>query len=248
MKVVKHTIFMGRNYDLPVHHPSWELKAEDLCTHLLVCGGDVDSRTEVAKHVADGVCKLKRKIVVLSVTGLWRDVKFGRRTLTTGLEPESISRALEEKSFPNVVIEMKGVNPGYLNEYLTSLVSSLSSAVREESTKLRLLLVLDGIYNVIFNAFGPRCSSIFYLERSVREFRKWGMGVILTAEKLSYLTDPLRANFWTVIHLGTDDEKEVQKSSIYFREESPRLLRLHKGEALAISHDYWYGEPFRLKL
>jgi len=247
-KKPNNAIYMGRILDFMERNPSWYLNVDDLCSHVLVCGRDGPSRTVVAKRLADGAHRLRCKLVVVSTTGSWSDVELGRNVTHSDSDPELASVVLEGQSTSNVVLEMGEDSPSHLNSYLSSMFDSIFSTVHRGSTRLKLLIVLNGVHDVLLDALGPRCSSIIFMERGVREFRKWGAGILLTTEKLSRLAGDTMANFWTIIHLGSSDPKEIQKSSLYFREESPRLAKIGSREALAVSPNYWYSEPFRLKL
>jgi hypothetical protein len=247
-KKPKNTVYMGKRIDLLDHNPSWYLNINDLCTHVLVCGGDNPSRTTVTKRLVDGAHMLRRKLVVVSATGSWSDVKLGGGTITSDFDSKRVSAMLGGRSTSNVVLEIGEDSPSHLNSCLASMFDSMFSTAHRESDELKLLVVLDGVYDVLLDALGPRCSSILFLERGVREFRKWGVGILLATEKLSRLTEGIMANLWTIVHLGSSDPNETRKSSLYFRGESPRLAKLRLGEALAISPNYWYSEPFRLKL
>lgn len=70
----------------------------------------------------------------------------------------------------------------------------------------------------------------------------------MSAESLTSLTDPLRTNFWTVIHLGSRHADELKVARLYFAREASALPHLRKGEAIALSYEFWNAEAFHLRL
>lgn len=239
---------MGKNFDLPVHHPSWYLAVDDLCSHLLSVGGEASERTSIARRVADGVHRSRRKVLVVSVTGFWSDLTLGKNTMTSDFHPARVGDLLESRDHQNVILEFGKVSPDFLNSFIATLFDSLLSSVYQESTRLKLLIVMDGVYDYILNSIGWNCPSVYYMERAVRECRKWGVGILMSAEKISRLTDVLMANFWTVIHLGSQNPEEVMAAPVHFKGEASKLKDMKSGEALALSANYYYAEPFRLRL
>ncbi len=238
---------MGKNVDFPVHHPRWMLPVDSLSTHLLVCGGAPFSRHALMRYVAEQVYKRRRRVAVFSTISEW-NAHLGRRILDCYSSAKDLIAMISNARSPNLRVLMDLAHSKKIDHRLASLLDELSDSVREESRALRLLLVFDGVYDVLVHNRGSRCASIFYLERAVREFRKWGIGVAMSAEGLSTLTDPLRTNFWTVVHLGTRDQAEIETAALYFGKESSLLPKLRRGEALALSYESWNAEPFRLRL
>ncbi|MEM2874845.1 MAG: hypothetical protein QW567_02315, partial [Candidatus Hadarchaeales archaeon] len=93
-----------------------------------------------------------------------------------------------------------------------------------------------------------RSAGALWLERGVRELRKFGRGIVITSASMKNINEETLSNIWTLVHLGSRDPSEVEAARIFFGDDSKRILETGEGRALVLSPHCNYGLPFLVRL
>ena len=86
------------------------------------------------------------------------------------------------------------------------------------------------------------------LERGVREFRKWGIGLIMLSQVIKDFRETVRAVISSEAQLRTKYEKDVDRIAKKYGEEFAKTLpRLEIGTALVQNPEYNEGKPWFIR-
>jgi len=278
--VKKGAIELGTICTFPGFKSPALIQVDDFTCHALICGGRAAERTSLALKFAKETIRLKRNILVISATKEWPNILFGKppaARLFMAPEPEfGIENLVNRVKGHSTIFEFGEQNPAALDSFLSNVVERIFEMRHVDSQRLKLLVVLDGVYDAIADKYGMKSRGILHpiydqaydqvrqdvyegkhgvksrgllqLERGVREFRKLGIGFVLTSTQMTAIRKDTLANIWTLIHLGSDDPAEIKTSAMFYRAETEKITRLHSNEGLVLSPNYNYGEPFLVKL
>ncbi|MEM2673011.1 MAG: hypothetical protein QXF20_05420, partial [Candidatus Hadarchaeales archaeon] len=86
---------------------------------------------------------------------------------------------------------------------------------------------------------------VIQLERAVREFRKWGIGVMLVSQTIADFSETIQTNCRTQIQFWTREEGELQRIAMKYGEEHVRSVsRAPIGFGMVVNPDYNRGRPY----
>ncbi len=113
-----------------------------------------------------------------------------------------------------------------------------------ESKQLKYLLVYDGIHNLL-PKYGGSGKVFVQIERAAREFRKWGVGLLLISQVLADFAGELKANLNTEIQMRTRDENDLKRVKESYGEEALKsLVKAAIGTSMIANSAYNKGKPF----
>jgi len=87
----------------------------------------------------------------------------------------------------------------------------------QEFRGLRYLLVYDEIHRIL-PKFGGSGEGFIQIERGCREFRKWGIGILLISQVLQDFVGQIKANINTQVQMKTRDEGDLNGIKTNFGE------------------------------
>src|SRR3989338_2823548 len=85
-----------------------------------------------------------------------------------------------------------------IDTLVASTIQQIFKESFEETPKLKVLLVYDEVHRLL-PKFGGTGQGFVKIERAVREFRKWGIGLVLISQVLSEFIGEIKANIGTEI-------------------------------------------------
>lgn len=116
----------------------------------------------------------------------------------------------------------------------------------EGTDGLRLLLVLEEIHRLL-EEYGGRGGYIA-LERGAREFRKWGVGMLMVSGAASGFREELRSNTLMEVQFRTRSPADLDRAKTRFGEEYGDVIPgLETGEALVAHPKYNRGRPVTVR-
>ena len=127
----------------------------------------------------------------------------------------------------------------------------VANAIREifhanfgESKPLKVLFVFDEVHRLL-PKFGGSGDGFLQIERGCREFRKWGLGILLISQVLSDFVGTIKANINTEIQMRTRDEGDLERIRVKYGEEVLRsLVKATVGSGLVENPAYNRGKPY----
>ncbi|MEM5882452.1 MAG: hypothetical protein QXS69_03260, partial [Candidatus Aenigmatarchaeota archaeon] len=106
------------------------------------------------------------------------------------------------------------------------------------------LIVYDEVHRLL-PKFGGSGKGFLALERGVREFRKWGIGLVLISQVLSDFIGEIRANIGTEIQLRTRYEGDLDRIKMKYGEEFvSQIVKANIGTGMVVNSEYNRGRPY----
>ncbi len=128
--------------------------------------------------------------------------------------------------------------------FVANTVKQVFHANLDGSQKLKLLLVYDEVHRLL-EKYGGSGDGFLQIERAAREFRKWGVGLILISQVLSDFVGTIKANIGTDIQMRTRDENDLERIKMKYGEDLMKsIVRASTGEAMFENAQYNKGKPY----
>ncbi|MFT4244479.1 MAG: ATP-binding protein, partial [Candidatus Woesearchaeota archaeon] len=236
-------------------------------THALVAGSTGSGKSVSSSIIAEEALNNKIPVVVFDPTSQWtgflsalRDKNIFKVYSKFGLSPE------DARSYKGLIFTPKDknfeinfeeyLNPGEItvfnlahlstqdyDDVTEKIINSIFRKGWEESPDLRLLCVFDEVHRLLDSS----CEGKGYaaLTKGAREFRKWGIGLLMASQVSSDFKEAIGGNVLTEVQLNTknlDDIKKAQQK--YGIDYGRRIARQGLGVAMVQNPRYNNGKPW----
>ncbi|MFW6013622.1 MAG: ATP-binding protein [Candidatus Nanoarchaeia archaeon] len=252
---------------IPESKYSAYLAARDLNTHAIVAGSTGSGKSVSASIIVEEALNNKIPVVVFDPTSQWTG-------FLSGLKDEKIFRLYSKfkmsredaRSYKGLIFTPKDadfeinfdeyLNPGEItvfnlanlstkeyDEATAKIVENLFEKKWEEDPELKVLCVFDEVHRLL----EPSCEGKGYaaLTRGAREFRKWGIGLLMASQILSDFKEAIGGNVLTEIQLNTKNMNDIKKAEQkYGTAYAKRITRQSIGVALVQNPRYNSGKPW----
>jgi hypothetical protein len=239
----------------------------ELRTHVLTAGATGSGKSVSAMIFVEELLKENIPIIVFDPTAQWsgfvrpcKDPNLIRYYKEFGLstrDTRPYNGMIYEVTDPNVKIDFdKFMNPGEITVFMLNklkpgqyddavinIIDTIFAHGWEESTKLRMVVVFDEVHRLL-EKYGGKGGYVS-LEKACREFRKWGIGLIMASQVLSDFKEAIKGNVLTEIQLHTKslgDLGRVEKK--YGLDYVKRVTRLEVGVGMMQNPRYNEGRPW----
>ena len=136
------------------------------------------------------------------------------------------------------------LSPEDIELLIIEVILSVFRSRMEESTKLKMLMVFDEVHRLL-PKFGGSGKGIVQLERACREFRKWGIGLILISQVLSDFPKDIMANVATEIQMRTKYEGDLERIKMKYGEDIMKsVVKAKTGTGMIHNAHYNRGRPY----
>ncbi|MCK4997074.1 DUF87 domain-containing protein [Candidatus Pacearchaeota archaeon] len=241
---------------------------DDLSTHMIVAGSTGSGKSVTAQVFAEEALNNKLSVVVFDPTAQWtgfvrpcKDDKFLKNYKKFGMKGDdarSYKGMIYEFKDPKSKIDIqKFLNPGEITVFsmakltveefdqaVANVIGTIFKQNWEESSHLKVLLVFDEVHRLLGD-YGGSGAGYKAIEKAAREFRKWGIGIILCSQVLSDFKDSIKGNVSTEVQMhtkGLDDIKRV--ATKYGEEFAARLTKQEVGVGMLQNPKYNEGKPY----
>ena len=258
-------IFLGKlsEYDKSIY-----FDMDNLSTHTIVAGSTGGGKTVAAQDIVEEALNKKIGVVVFDPTAQWTGffrkntekkmipffAKFGMRASDARSYPGKIlvisdpleKINLERHLIPGeiTVFSLHKLTPKEIDLFVASTVKQVFSLGLDESSTLKYLLVYDEVHRLL-PKFGGTGAGFVQIERAAREFRKWGLGLVLISQVLSDFIGEIKANINTEIQLRTKDEGDLERLKNKYGEEVLKsVVKAETGNGMLVNPAYNKGKPF----
>ncbi len=260
-------LYVGK---IPVDKKDAYLNRNDLMTHVLTAGSTGSGKTVSAMVMAEEALKKKIPVVVFDPTGQWTGfVRPNRDDSMLSSYKDFGLKDTDVRSFPGMIYDFedpekkvdlrKYLNPGEITvfaldklkpaEYDTAvrnLIDTIFKQGWEESGELQVLVIFDEVHRLL-ERYGGKGGYV-YLEKAAREFRKWGLGIIMISQVLSDFKEALKGNVLTEIQMNTKATKDIDRTREKYGEEyAMRIIREGVGAGMIQNPKYNNGKPYWIK-
>ncbi|MFH7880729.1 MAG: DUF87 domain-containing protein, partial [Candidatus Aenigmatarchaeota archaeon] len=238
-----------------------------LLMHTIAAGGSGSGKTISAMVIAEELLKRKIPVIVFDPTAQWTGfIKPNRVKQLLDYYPKFGLKPTDARSFktnivvvedPNMEIDIKKymipgeitvfvmnrLKPEQLDSFVRRSVQAIFDMRPPESKEVKLLLVYDEVHRLLPKYGGK--GGYVAIERAVREFRKWGIGVFLISQVLLDFKAAVRANIANEIQLRTRYEGDIGRvKSKYGQEYADKITKLVIGTGLFQNPEYNHGKPW----
>ncbi|RLG14629.1 MAG: hypothetical protein DRN71_02820, partial [Candidatus Nanohalarchaeota archaeon] len=142
------------------------------------------------------------------------------------------------------IFTINKLKPEEIDMFVASTVRQVFQANMEESQELKTLIVYDEVHRLL-PKFGGSGDGFIQIERAVREFRKWGIGLILISQALTDFIGTIKANIGTEIQVRTRDESDLKRiETKYGQDMMKSIIKASVGTGMVENAEYNRGKPY----
>jgi len=241
---------------------------EMLTTHCIVAGATGMGKSISAQVIIEEALLNNVAVIVFDPTAQWsgmlrkcEDKKMLSHYPQFGLK-ESDAKAFkgnvrQVKNARELIEINKYINPGQIqiftlnkldpkdiDTFVANVIRQVFKSDPKESPNLKLLLVFDEVHRLL-SKFGGSGEGFLQIERACREFRKWGMGVMLISQVLSDFVGEIKANINTEVQTRTLEESDLERIKTKYGEQFLKsLVRAEVGVVMFQNAEYNKGRPY----
>ncbi|PIZ53617.1 hypothetical protein COY26_01315, partial [Candidatus Woesearchaeota archaeon CG_4_10_14_0_2_um_filter_33_10] len=236
--------------------------------HTLIAGSSGGGKTVIAEDLVEEALLKNVAVIVFDPTAQWSGfLRKNDDKGILGLYPKFNMRKRDTKAFSGNIHQVsdgreiidfkKYMNPGGISIFVTDKLDMkntelfVANTIREvfkanlpESQELKYLLIYDGIHTLL-PKFGGSGRVFVQIERAAREFRKWGVGLILISQVLSDFPKEVLANINTEIQTRTRDEGDLNRIEEEYGDNILKsVVKAATGTSMIESSAYNNGQPY----
>jgi hypothetical protein len=136
------------------------------------------------------------------------------------------------------------LDPKDYDLFVANTVRQIFKSNLQEYRGLRFMLVYDEIHRIL-PKFGGSGQGFVQIERGCREFRKWGIGILLVSQVLSDFVGQIKANINTNVQMKTRDESDLSRIKMNYGEEYIHaLIKAPVGSGMVQNSAWNRGKPY----
>jgi len=243
---------------------------KDLATHVMVAGATGSGKTISAMVLVEEALMKGKSVIVFDPTAQWtgflrkcKEKDMLEKYKFFGLT-EQDARAFKGRikvvEHPRQMIDLKEIilgkepqiviftltklDPKDIDIFVANTIEQVFRARLPESRDLRCLMVYDEVHRLL-PKFGGSGKGFLALERGVREFRKWGIGLILISQVISDFVGEIKANIGMEIQMRTRYDDDLDRiSRKYGKEIEVSITKAAVGTGMLVFSEYNRGRPY----
>ncbi|MCK5281913.1 MAG: carboxypeptidase regulatory-like domain-containing protein [Nanoarchaeota archaeon] len=236
--------------------------------HTLIAGTSGSGKSVGAEVLVEEALSRDVSVIVFDPTANWTGFlrkckdkklldlypKFGMKKAQARAFNGNVHRVNDGRE---IIDFKKYAKPGEINIFVTNKLRTedtelfVANTIREvfkanlpESAQLKYLLVYDGIHTLL-PKFGGSGKVFIHVERATREFRKWGVGLILISQVLSDFPSEVLGNINTEIQMRTRDEGDLNRIKEEYGEDILKsVVKAAIGTGVIENAAYNKGKPY----
>jgi hypothetical protein len=244
------------------------LKLDQMQLHTLIAGSTGSGKSVAAQVIVEEALQKGVAVIVFDPTAQWTGFlrksvdrrmlalypKFGMKKTDARAFNGNIKQILDARELIDIKKYMK---PGEINIFtinrldpqdadilVANTIRQVFKANLPESPELRLLIVFDEVHRLL-PKFGGSGQGFLQIERALREFRKWGVGLVLISQVLKDFIGETKANINTQIQMRTSDEGDLSRITEDFGENLLQsLVKSPPGTGMIQNSENNKGEPY----
>ena len=245
---------------------------DQLTMHTLIAGSTGGGKTVSAEVMIEEVLMKGVSVIVFDPTAQWSG--FLRKCVNKkmlALYPQFGMKKSEAKAFNGNVHQIldarqiidikKQMVPGEIHIFAINRLAPkdmdilVANTIREvfkanlpEAPELKTIIIFDEVHRLL-PKFGGSGEGFIQIERGAREFRKWGVGLILISQVLTDFIGETKANINTEIQMRTRDEGDLNRiKDKYGSYMLQSLLKSATGTGMIENSAYNKGNPYFISL
>ena len=244
------------------------LEINKMQTHTIVAGSTGGGKTVAAQALVEEALRNNVGVIVFDPTAQWtgflrpckerRMLKYYPKFQMKQKQAQAFNGNIHNIEDARQIIDIKKfMKPGEINIFsinklklkeidifVANTVRQMFEANLDESPELRLLMVYDEVHRLL-PKFGGTGEGFMQIERACREFRKWGVGLVLISQVLSDFIGSIKANINTEVQVRTRDEGDLDRIKTKYGEDVMRsIVKASVGTAMFQNSAYNKGRPY----
>jgi len=241
---------------------------DDLTIHAIDAGSTGGGKTVAAMVMVEELLQKGVPVVVFDPTMQWTGFmkpcseakmfeyypRFGMKTSMTRPykaylydvdDPQKFQIDIRKHMKPGelTIFGLTKLKQGDLDEVVKVVIESVFNSNLPEASQLKFVIVFDEVHRLLPKYGGKK--GYISLERGMREFRKWGVGMIMISQVISDFRGAIRANVGTEIQLRTKYSGDLNRiKDKYGIEYSKAVVKESVGVAMVQNAQYNDGRPY----
>ena len=241
---------------------------DQLTMHTLIAGSTGGGKTVSAEVLVEEALVKGVSVIVFDPTAQWSGFlrkcvnkkmlalypKFGMRKRDARAFNGNVHQILDARQIINIkkymisgeihVFAINRLAPKDIDILVTNTIREVFKANLSESPDLKTIIIFDEVHRLL-PKFGGSGEGFIQLERGAREFRKWGVGLILISQVLTDFIGETKANINTEIQMRTRDEGDLNRiKDKYGGYMLQSLLKSATGVGMVENSAYNKGNPY----
>lgn len=266
-KIPKKKEGMFKVGKIPEMNKGAYMDPRDLTTHCLVAGSTGSGKSVTASIIAEEALLNNIPVIVFDPTNQWtgfvkrlsdkRILSFYPEFNLTEEDARSFKGLIYDVTSPEVniniqkfmnpgeitVFNLSGLRPGEYDIAVMHIVDKIFTLKWPETHDLKVFLVFDEVHRLL-EKYGGKGGYVA-LEKACREFRKWGLGILMISQVSADFKEAVAGNILTEVQLNTKCIEDIDKiASKYGPEYSSKITRQGIGVGLIQNPRYNDGKPW----
>ena len=239
--------------------------------HTLIAGSTGGGKTVAAQALVEAALLKNKSVLVFDPTAQWTgffrkcedktmlnrysyfDMKTGEArsfngSIRTIHDPYELIDIKKYMNRPGeiTVFDISNLTPAQMDILVASTIEQIFNDHPDESPELKTLIVYDEVHRLL-PKFGGAGQGFVQIERGAREFRKWGIGLILISQVLSDFVGEIKANIGTEIQMGTRYEGDLERVSVKYGDDMLKsVVKEPIGTGMIVNAEYNSGKPYMI--
>lgn len=164
------------------------------------------------------------------------------RQITNALEVIDIKKYIKPGEIQ--IFALNKLDPKDIDIFVANSIREVFHANFSETPEIKLLIVYDEVHRLL-PKFGGSGEGFLQIERGCREFRKWGVGILMISQVLADFVGQIKANINTEIQMRTRDEGDLDRiKTKYGVEVLQGLVKASVGSGMVENPAYNRGRPY----
>jgi hypothetical protein len=240
-----------------------------LTVHSIVAGSTGGGKSISAQDIIEEALLKGVAVAVFDPTAQWsgmlrklEDKKFLEFYTQFGMDPKKDPKGFNGnikavKNGREIIDIFKYMKPGEIQIFTTntldpkdydifvaSMIQQVFHSKLDEFRGLKYMLVFDEIHRIL-PKFGGSGAGFTQIERGCREFRKWGIGIVLISQVLSDFVGEIKANINTQVQMKTRDDGDLGRIKEQYGEEYIQsLVKSPVGSGMIQNSNWNRGRPY----
>lgn len=164
------------------------------------------------------------------------------RQITNALEIIDIKKYIKPGEIQ--IFALNKLDPKDIDIFVANSIREVFHANFPETAEIKLLIVYDEVHRLL-PKFGGSGEGFLQIERGCREFRKWGVGILMISQVLADFVGQIKANINTEVQMRTRDEGDLDRiKTKYGVEVLQGLVKASVGSGMVENPAYNRGRPY----
>ncbi len=241
--------------------------SSDLTTHALIAGSTGSGKSVTASVMVEQFLLANIPVLVFDPTCQWTGFvkrcqdknilekyqKFGLteqdaqafKGLIYNVKDPYLSLDIQKYMNPGeiTVFNLNELKPGQYDLAVMQIIDSMFTIPWQESPELKMVLVFDEVHRLLEKYGGS--GGYISLEKACREFRKWGIGIIMASQVSTDFKQAVAGNILTEVQLNTKSMDDINKiAQKYGTLYSSKISRQGIGVGMLQNPKYNEGKPW----